>query len=237
MIFYVNLIYSLCPPTKAGSRVEGFGISYIEAARAGLPAIAGNTGGASEAVLDGETGWCVDATDARIYAPRAFFEALTSKRELSRRGKLAQNVFYRRLKARLFSLASSAKPVSMTPYSNKKMIMTQKYPWLLPLLLSPLGLIIPLAPRSGSLFVLLLGVAGIAHCIRRRPSFRWLLTPPVYAMGAFLSYLFLTSFWSTVPERSVEQAFRLTLLALFGLAGFSMLRSLTTHRNNASPNA
>ena len=44
-------------------------------------------------------------------------------------------------------------------------------------------------------------------------------------MGAFLSYLFLTSFWSTVPERSVEQAFRLTLLTLFGLAGFSMLRS------------
>lgn len=104
--------------------------------------------------------------------------------------------------------------------------MTQKYPWLWPLLLSPLGLIIPLAPRSGSLFVMLLGVAGIAHCIRRRPSFRWLLTPPVYAMGAFLSYLFLTSFWSTVPERSVEQAFRLTLLTLFGLAGFSMLRSL-----------
>ena len=40
------------------------------------------------------------------------------------------------------------------------MIMTQKYPWLLPLLLSPLGLIIPLSPRSGPLFVMLLGVAG-----------------------------------------------------------------------------
>ena len=106
------------------------------------------------------------------------------------------------------------------------MIMTQRIPWLLPLLLSPLGLIIPTAPRSGPLFVLLLGVAGIAHCIRHRPSFGWLRTPPVYALGAFLSYLFLTSFWSTVPERSLEQAFRLTLLAFFALAGFSLVRSV-----------
>ena len=106
------------------------------------------------------------------------------------------------------------------------MIMTRKYPWLLPLLLSPLGLIVPLSPRSGPLFVLLLGLAGIAHCIRHRPSFDWLKTPPFYALAAFLSYLFLTSFWSTVPERSFEQASRLTLLALFGLAGFSLVRSL-----------
>ena len=80
------------PSYQARSRVEGFGISYIEAARAGLPAIAGNTGGASEAVLDGETGWCVDVNDAESMH-RAFFEALTSKRELMRRGQLAQQRF------------------------------------------------------------------------------------------------------------------------------------------------
>ena len=78
--------------------------------------------------------------------------------------------------------------------------MNKKYPWLLPLLLSPLGLIIPLAPRSGPVFVLLLGVVGLAHYIHRRPSVDWLRTPPVYALGAFLTYLFLTSFWSTVPD-------------------------------------
>ena len=104
--------------------------------------------------------------------------------------------------------------------------MTRKYPWLWPLLLSPLGLIIPLAPRSGPLLVLLLGVTGIVHYIRRRPSLDWLRTPPVYTLGAFLAYLFLSGLWSNVPERSFDQAFRLTLVAFFGLAGFSVVRSL-----------
>ena len=104
--------------------------------------------------------------------------------------------------------------------------MAREYPRLLPLLISPLGFIIPLAPRSGALFVLLLGVAGIVHFVRRRPSLDWLRTPPIYALGAFLIYLFLSALWSVVPERSLEQAFRLTLLAGFGLAGFSLIRSL-----------
>lgn len=48
--------------------VEGFGIVYLEAAAAGLPIVAGKSGGVSEAVLDGETGWLVEpgsAQDAR----------------------------------------------------------------------------------------------------------------------------------------------------------------------------
>ncbi|PWW05046.1 phosphatidylinositol alpha-1,6-mannosyltransferase [Paenibacillus cellulosilyticus] len=39
--------------------VEGFGIVYLEAASAGVPVIAGKSGGASEAVLDGTTGLIV----------------------------------------------------------------------------------------------------------------------------------------------------------------------------------
>ncbi|AZN39060.1 glycosyltransferase family 4 protein [Paenibacillus albus] len=39
---------------------EGFGIVYLEAASAGVPVIAGRSGGAVEAVLDGETGMVVD---------------------------------------------------------------------------------------------------------------------------------------------------------------------------------
>ena len=80
------------PSYQKGSKVEGFGISYIEAASAGLPAIAGNTGGTREAVLDGETGWCVDAKDSEAMR-LAFTEALTSRSELSRRGKLARKRF------------------------------------------------------------------------------------------------------------------------------------------------
>ena len=101
-----------------------------------------------------------------------------------------------------------------------------KFPWLMPLLLSPLGLIIPVAPRSGPLFVLLLGIVGIVHYIRHRPPLTWLKTPPVFALAVFLAYLFMTGFWSGVPERSFDQALRLTLLAFFGLAGLSFIRSL-----------
>ncbi|MGG1519416.1 glycosyltransferase family 4 protein [Paenibacillus oryzisoli] len=42
---------------------EGFGIVYLEAASAGLPVIAGRSGGALEAVLDGVTGLLVDPND------------------------------------------------------------------------------------------------------------------------------------------------------------------------------
>jgi len=46
-----------------GDDVEGFGIVCLEAALAGLPVLAGNSGGVSEAVVDGVTGLLVDPTD------------------------------------------------------------------------------------------------------------------------------------------------------------------------------
>lgn len=42
---------------------EGFGIVYLEAGARGLPVVAGNVGGALDAVSDGETGLLVDPTD------------------------------------------------------------------------------------------------------------------------------------------------------------------------------
>jgi phosphatidyl-myo-inositol dimannoside synthase len=47
---------------------EGFGIVYIEASAFGLPVIAGNGGGAPEAVEDGVTGYVVDGRDAGAVA-------------------------------------------------------------------------------------------------------------------------------------------------------------------------
>lgn len=46
----------------AGLEVEGLGIVYLEASACGLPVIAGNSGGAPDAVLDGETGLVIDGT-------------------------------------------------------------------------------------------------------------------------------------------------------------------------------
>jgi phosphatidyl-myo-inositol dimannoside synthase len=50
----------IMPARQIGSDVEGFGIVYLEANSFGKPVIAGKSGGASEAVIDGQTGILVD---------------------------------------------------------------------------------------------------------------------------------------------------------------------------------
>lgn len=49
----------LCRNRWAGLEQEGFGIVFLEAAAAGVPQVAGASGGAAEAVLDGATGLVV----------------------------------------------------------------------------------------------------------------------------------------------------------------------------------
>ena len=46
-----------------GLEVEGLGIVYLEASSSGLPVIAGNSGGAPDAVLENKTGIVVDGTN------------------------------------------------------------------------------------------------------------------------------------------------------------------------------
>lgn len=52
-----------CRSRHRGLDVEGLGIVYLEAAAIGLPVVAGNSGGAPDAVLPGETGFVVDGRD------------------------------------------------------------------------------------------------------------------------------------------------------------------------------
>jgi phosphatidylinositol alpha-1,6-mannosyltransferase len=50
-------VYSmLCRNRWGGLEQEGFGIVFVEAAACGVPQVAGDSGGAAEAVADGETG-------------------------------------------------------------------------------------------------------------------------------------------------------------------------------------
>ncbi|HEX5017775.1 MAG TPA: glycosyltransferase family 4 protein [Actinomycetes bacterium] len=48
-----------CRTRRRGLDVEGLGIVYLEASATGLPVIAGDSGGAPDAVIEGETGWIV----------------------------------------------------------------------------------------------------------------------------------------------------------------------------------
>jgi len=52
----------------AGLEVEGLGIVYLEASACALPVIAGNSGGAPDAVLEGITGLVVDGRDVSAVA-------------------------------------------------------------------------------------------------------------------------------------------------------------------------
>jgi phosphatidylinositol alpha-1,6-mannosyltransferase len=86
----------IMPSYQEGDSLEGFGISYAEAARHGVPAIAGCEGGAPEAVIDGMTGWCVDPnTNSELRDCLA--HALSNTREREKRGANAYDDFARRL--------------------------------------------------------------------------------------------------------------------------------------------
>lgn len=74
------------------SRYEGFGLAYLEGMAFGLPAIAGDAGGASEIVSHGENGFLVRAGDAAAIGAR--IRALAENRAvLVRMGIAARSRF------------------------------------------------------------------------------------------------------------------------------------------------
>jgi glycosyltransferase involved in cell wall biosynthesis len=61
-------VFCLLPRSLDNGDVEGFGIVFLEAAREGLPVIAGRSGGVPDAVADGRNGYLVDPMDATAVA-------------------------------------------------------------------------------------------------------------------------------------------------------------------------
>jgi phosphatidylinositol alpha-1,6-mannosyltransferase len=59
-----------CRTRGAGLDVEGLGIVYLEASATGLPVLAGDSGGAPDAVREGETGFVVGGSDVPAIAGR-----------------------------------------------------------------------------------------------------------------------------------------------------------------------
>jgi phosphatidylinositol alpha-1,6-mannosyltransferase len=85
--------YGLCdlfvmPNRSLGdSDWEGFGIVFVEAARAGKPAVAGRAGGVADAVVDGDTGLLVDPD-----APEALVSAIRQLlADPERRARMGRN--------------------------------------------------------------------------------------------------------------------------------------------------
>jgi phosphatidylinositol alpha-1,6-mannosyltransferase len=79
----------LLPNRTDGVDIEGFGIVFLEAAASELPCIAGTSGGAPEAIQDGETGLLVDGTSTEqlVSAMRRLALSENLRREMGRRGR------------------------------------------------------------------------------------------------------------------------------------------------------
>lgn len=78
-----DLYTMLCRNRWGGLEQEGFGIVFIEAASCGVPQIAGDSGGAAEAVADGETGLVI-AEPENVQAVADAYERLLDDDDLRR---------------------------------------------------------------------------------------------------------------------------------------------------------
>jgi phosphatidylinositol alpha-1,6-mannosyltransferase len=72
-------VYAMpCRTRAAGLDVEGLGIVYLEASATGLPVVGGDSGGAPDAVREGETGFVVGGRDVGALSAR-LIELLTDE--------------------------------------------------------------------------------------------------------------------------------------------------------------
>jgi len=80
------------PSYKVNNSIEGFGISYVEAAAYKIPSIAGLDGGVTDAVIDSKTGWCVDPMNEENLA-NVLKEAINNKNLRQKYGLQAEKNF------------------------------------------------------------------------------------------------------------------------------------------------
>lgn len=85
--FAAGDVYAMPCRTRAGGLdVEGLGIVYLEASASGLPVLAGDSGGAPDAVRHGQTGYVVDGRSPAAVAGR-LAELLIDRASAARMGQ------------------------------------------------------------------------------------------------------------------------------------------------------
>jgi phosphatidylinositol alpha-1,6-mannosyltransferase len=106
----------LCRDRWAGLEQEGFGIVFLEAAACGVPQVAGDSGGAADAVVDGVTGAVVRRPGQVDAVAAALAELIDDPALRRRQGEAARRraeieFAYDRLAADLESALTAAEAV------------------------------------------------------------------------------------------------------------------------------
>ncbi|MEM9041427.1 MAG: glycosyltransferase family 4 protein [Actinomycetota bacterium] len=122
-----DLFTMLCRTRWGGLEQEGFGIVFLEAAACGVPQIAGDSGGAAEAVAHDETGLVVgDPTDTQAVADA--FEtllddsALRERMAIEGRSRAVEHFGYDVLSARLADALGVEGEIGLRPSPNRREI-------------------------------------------------------------------------------------------------------------------
>jgi phosphatidylinositol alpha-1,6-mannosyltransferase len=79
-----------CMPSKsrwAGLEVEGLGLVFLEAAASGVPVLVGDSGGARETVLPGETGFVVGDVDSIMEGLEILLDDPVEASQMGQRGR------------------------------------------------------------------------------------------------------------------------------------------------------
>jgi phosphatidylinositol alpha-1,6-mannosyltransferase len=88
--FAAGDVFSMpCRTRRGGLDVEGLGIVYLEASATGLPVVGGDSGGAPDAILEGETGYVVGGRDVAALSGRliALLQDPASAKAMGEKGR------------------------------------------------------------------------------------------------------------------------------------------------------
>ncbi len=85
----------IMPSYKVENSIEGFGISYIEAAKFSVPSISGVDGGVVDAVINNKTGWNVNTLNEKELE-KVIFEAINNETKRNQFGKNARQLFVKK---------------------------------------------------------------------------------------------------------------------------------------------
>ncbi|MFO0659701.1 MAG: glycosyltransferase [Polyangiaceae bacterium] len=123
MLYHLANVFVLAPEAASENDVEGFGVTLLEAAAAGLPVIGSRSGGVPEALREGQTGWLITPGDDEDLASKivSLLDDPKRARELGAAGQtwVSNEQSWSRVAERMIEAWAKAEPSTITADSAK----------------------------------------------------------------------------------------------------------------------